>query len=140
MPIYKPPTIINLDTWDIPHLEWIPDTMTWLWIAHPKDDEYSDIWCDPSYYHLYYVPEIHNFAPKVEMYVKPERDPNYKCEGIHAFFHWSDGYSPERHVRIAISIQLGKDIVVNDKGGLCFYATWGIKPEPLPLNEIELQI
>lgn len=57
------------------------------------------------------------------MYVKPERDPNYKCEGIHAFFHWSDGYSPERHVRIAISIQLGKDIVVNDKGGLCFYAT-----------------
>lgn len=32
------------------------------------------------------------------MYVKPERDPNYKCEGIHAFFHWSDGYPPERHI------------------------------------------
>jgi len=104
VPIYKPPTIINLDTWDIPHLEWIPDTMVWLRIAHPKDDEFQDIWCDPSYYHLYYVPEIHNFAPKVEMYVKPEWDPNYKCEGIHAFFHWSDGYSPERHIRIAISI------------------------------------
>lgn len=111
--------------------------MVWLRIAHPKDDEFTEIRCDPSYYHIYYVPEIHNFAPKVEMYVKPERDPNYKCEGIHAFFHWADGYSPERHVRIGISIQLGKDIVINEKGGLCFYATRGIKPEPLADDQIQ---
>lgn len=43
VPIYKPPTIINLDFRDIPNLERIPDTMVWMRIAFPKEDEYSEI-------------------------------------------------------------------------------------------------
>lgn len=128
VPIYKPPTIINLDVRDIPHLDRIPDTMVWLRVAFPKEDEFSEIRCDPSYYHIYYIPEIHNFAPKIDMYVKPERDPDYTCEGITVYVHFCKGYQASRHVRVAACIQLGKDIVIQENGGLCFYATRGIKP------------
>jgi len=129
VPIYKPPTIINLDVRDIPQLERIPDTMIWMRIAFPKEDELSEIRCDPAYYHIYSVPEIHNFAPKIDMYVKPERDPDYLCEGLSCFVHFAKGFQAARHVRVAVCIQLGKDIVMMENGGLCFYATHGVKPE-----------
>jgi len=129
VPIYKPPTIVNLDVRDIPNLERIPDTMVWMRIAFPKEDEYSEIRCDPSVYHIYYIPEIHNFAPKVDMYVKPEKDPDYLCEGITVYCHYAKGLQAARHVRVATCIQLGKNIVAMENGNLCFYATRGIKPE-----------
>lgn len=129
VPIYKPPTIVNLDVRDIPALDRIPDTMVWMRIAFPKEDEYSEIRCDPSVYHIYYIPEIHNFAPKIDMYVKPERDPNYICEGINVFVHFAKGIQAARHVRVATCIQLGKNIIQMENGALCFYATRGIKPE-----------
>jgi hypothetical protein len=128
VPIYKPPTVINLDVRDIPNLDRIPDTMVWMRIAFPKADEFSEIRCDPSFYHIYYIPEIHNFAPKIDMYVKPERDPDYVCEGITCYVHFAKGIQASRHVRVAACIQLGKDIVVQENGNLCFYATKGIKP------------
>ena len=131
IPLYKPPTIINLDVRDLPHIERLPDTMVWTRIAFPKEDDLSEIRCDPSHYHTYYLPEIHNFAPKVEMYVKPERDPNYVCDGIHCFVHTVTGFAPERHIRVAICLQMGKDVVVQKDGGLCFYATRGIRPPRL---------
>ena len=59
------------------------------------------------------------------MYVKPERDPDYVCDGISAFVHFCKGYEATRHVRVALCIQLGKDIIVQENGGLCFYATKG---------------
>ena len=127
VPIYKPPTIINLDFRDLPNLERIPDTMIWMRVAYPKDDEFSEIRCDPSHYHMYTIPEIHNFAPKIDMFVKPERDPYYICDGITAFVHYCKGYQAFRHVRVALCIQLGKDIVIQENGGLCFYATKGVK-------------
>ena len=104
VPIYRPPTIINIDTRDISTLDRISDTMAWIRITHPQNDEFSEVRCDPSYYHVYTIPEIHNFAAKIETFVKPEKDPNYRCEGVHAFFHWADGFSPDRHIRIAVSI------------------------------------
>jgi hypothetical protein len=118
VPIYKPPTIINLDVRDIAHLERIPDTMIWMRVAFPKEDEYSEIRCDPSFYHIYYIPEIHNFAPKIDMYVKPERDPGYNCEGISVYVHFAKGFKASRHVRVAVCIQLGKNIVVMENGHL----------------------
>jgi len=102
--------------------------MVWMRVAYPNFDEYSELRCDPSQYHVYWVPEIHNFAPKVDMYVKPERDPNYECFGVYVFFHWVDGFEPKRHIRMAASVQIGKDIAGNKGGGLCFYATRGLKP------------
>ena len=96
--------MINIDARDIPHLDRIQDTMAWLRISYPKEDEISEIKSDPAFYHIYYVPEIHNFAPKQEMYVKPERDPNYKCKGIHLRIHWAKGYVPIRYVRVAVTI------------------------------------
>ena len=127
VPLYKPPTIINLDFRDLPNLECIPDTMVWMKVAYPKDDEFSEIRCDPSHYHMYTIPEIHNFAPKIDMFVKPERDPYYICDSIIAFVHYCKGYQALRHVRVALCIQLGKDIVIQKNGGLCFYATKGVK-------------
>lgn len=41
--------------------------MVWIRVAHPKDDEINEVRCEPAYYHIYHVPEIHNIAPKVEM-------------------------------------------------------------------------
>ena len=43
VPIYKPPTIVNLDVRDIPSLDRIPDTMVWMRIAFPQGDDYSEI-------------------------------------------------------------------------------------------------
>lgn len=126
VPIYKPPTIINLDVRDIPQLERIKDTMVWMRIAMPKDDEFNDIRCEPAYYHIYYVPEIHNIAPKVEMFVKPERDSSYFCDGINVIIHWVKSHTHSRHMRVACAMQLAKDIVVQDNGHLCFYVTRGI--------------
>lgn len=71
------------------------------------------------------------------MYVKPIWDPNYTCDGIYAFFHWVDGYTPKRHIRLAVSLQLGKDITLNKGGGMCFWATRGLKPEPWEETEEE---
>ena len=102
VPIYKPPTLINLDFRDLANLERIPDTMVWLRITFPKEDEYSEIRCDPSHYHMYTIPEIHNFAPEIDMYVKPERDPYYICDGITAFVHYCDGYAANKTVRVAM--------------------------------------
>lgn len=62
------------------------------------------------------------------MYVKPERDPNYLCDGITVYLHFVKGFQASRHVRVATCIQLGKNIVMLENGGLCFYATRGIKP------------
>ena len=61
-------------------------------ICHPKDDEINEVRCEPAYYHIYYMPEIHNIAPKVQMYLKPERDPNVKCDGFTLFVHWVKGF------------------------------------------------
>lgn len=97
--------------------------MLWMRIMNPNFDEYGEMRCDPSQYHVYWIPEIHNFAPRVDMYVKPMKDPNYKCNGIYAFFYWVDGIEPKTHIRIAVSIQLGKDIVPSAGGGMCFWAT-----------------
>lgn len=69
LPIYKPPTIINIDPRDVANLDRIKDTMVWMRIAHPRNDEINEIRCEPSYYHLYYVPEIHNVAPRDKMHV-----------------------------------------------------------------------
>jgi len=74
-------------------LERIKDTMVWMRVAHPRDDDINEVRCEPAYYNVYYVPEIHNIAPKVEMFVKPERDPTYHCNGINVFIHWVKGYS-----------------------------------------------
>jgi hypothetical protein len=112
IPLYKPPTIINMDPRDIPQLERIKDTMVWLRIAHPREDEINEVRCEPSYYHIYYVPEIHNIAPKVEMYTKPERDPTYHCEGVQMFMHYAKGWENVRHMRISIAMQVGKDILM----------------------------
>lgn len=65
MPLYRPPTILNLDPRDIPNLDRIKDTMIWMRVAFPKDDDLNEIRCEPAYYHLYQVPEVHNIAPKV---------------------------------------------------------------------------
>jgi hypothetical protein len=85
--------------------------MVWLRISHPKDDDINEVRCEPAYYHIYYVPEIHNIAPKVEMVVKPERNPNYYSDGVTVFLHWVKGHSHSRHVRVACAMQLAKDIV-----------------------------
>jgi hypothetical protein len=66
--------------------------MIWMRVAYPKDDEINEVRCEPAYYHIYYVPEIHNIAPKVQMQLKPERDPNYRCDGVSIFIHWVKGY------------------------------------------------
>ena len=95
-------------------------------IAHPRDDEINEVRCEPAYYHIYYVPEIHNIAPKAEMHLKPERDPNIICDGVSFFIHWVKGYQHTRHVRVAVAMQLSKDIVLQDSGHLCFYATRGV--------------
>jgi hypothetical protein len=92
LPLYKPPTIINLDVRDIPKLDRIKDTMLWMRVAHPKDDEINEVRCEPAYYHIYYVPEIHNIAPKTEMQLKLQRDPTYHCEGVQVFIHWVKGH------------------------------------------------
>jgi hypothetical protein len=78
--------------------------MLWMRVAHPKEDEINEVRCEPAYYHIYYVPEIHNIAPKVEMQVKPERDPNYICDGIAVFIHWVKNYTHSRHVRIVCAL------------------------------------
>jgi hypothetical protein len=104
VPIYKPPTIINLDVRDIPQLERRKDTMIWMRICHPRDDELNEVRCEPAYYHIYYVPEIHNIAPKVEMKIKPERNPNYRCEGLTFYIHFVSGYVNDRHVRVACAL------------------------------------
>ena len=101
--------------------------MIWMRVAHPKDDEINEVRPEPAYYHIYYVPEIHNIAPKVEMQLEPERDPEYNCNGISFFIHWCKGYTHTRHVRVAVACQLGKDVLLQDNGHLCFYATRGIK-------------
>lgn len=123
LPLYKPPTIINIDTRDIPSLERIKDTMIWMRVAHPRDDELNDVRCEPAYYHLYYVPEVHNIAPKIAMQIQPKRDPTYICDGIQFFIHWVKGYQNKRHVRVAVAMQLHKDIMIQENGHLCFYAT-----------------
>ena len=56
--------------------------MIWMRISHPKDDELNEVRCEPAYYHIYYVPEIHNIAPKVEMKVKSEKNMFYRCDGL----------------------------------------------------------
>ena len=101
--------------------------MIWMRVAYPRDDEINEVRCEPAYYHVYYVPEIHNIAPKVEMHLKPERDPNYLIEGAQIFIHWVKNYQHNRHVRIASALQIGKDMVLQDNGALCFYATRGVQ-------------
>ena len=78
--------------------------MVWMRIAMPKDDEFNEVRCEPSYYHIYYVPEIHNIAPKIEMHVKPERDPSYFCDGLSVVIHWVKGFNPSRHVRVSCAM------------------------------------
>lgn len=52
------------------------------------------------------------------MYVKPERNPYYQCDGIAGYVHFAKGYEAKRHVRVVLCIQLGKDIVVQENGAL----------------------
>lgn len=78
--------------------------MVWMRVAFPKNDDINEIRCEPAYYHLYYVPEIHNIAPKIEMQMQPERDGSYLCDGITVIIHWVKGYSNSRHVRIACAM------------------------------------
>lgn len=103
----------------------------WMRIAYPREDEINEVRCEPAYYHIYYVPEIHNIAPKVTMHLKPERDPTYSCDGIQVFLHWTKGYTMNRFVRITCAMQVGKDILLEDNGRLCFYTSKGLfYPKP----------
>lgn len=80
--------------------------MVWMRICHPKDDEINEVRCEPAYYHIYHVPEIHNIAPKVEMQIKPEKNLNYRCDGLQIVIHWVRGYVNMRHVRVAMALQM----------------------------------
>ena len=41
--------------------------MVWMRVAYPKNDDTNEVRCEPAYYHIYYVPEIHNIAPKMDI-------------------------------------------------------------------------
>lgn len=58
----------------------------------------------------------------------PARDPNYRHPGIRIFVHSAIGFFPERKVRVAWCIQIGKHILEESPGELCFYATQGQNP------------
>ena len=60
------------------------------------------------------------------MYTKPERDPTYHCEGVQMYVHYVKGWENNRHVRVSLAMQMGKDILMQNNGHLCFYATRGI--------------
>ena len=100
--------------------------MVWMRVSHPREDELNEIRCEPSFYHMYYVPELHNIAPKIPMNVKPVRNKDVYCDGMTIGVHWVKGYTNSRHVRVALALQIGKDIVIQDNGHMCFYATRGI--------------
>ena len=78
--------------------------MLWMRVCHPREDEFNEIRCEPAYSHMYQVPEIHNIAPKVEMNVKPTRNPDIYCDGLTVGIHHVKGYTNVRHVRVAIAI------------------------------------
>ena len=48
VPVYEPPTIVNIDVRDLPHLKRRKDVMMWLRIMSPNFDEYAEMRCDPS--------------------------------------------------------------------------------------------
>jgi len=58
----------------------------------------------------------------------PGRDPDYKSPGIKVFVHSGIGWFPERKVRVAWCVQIGKHILQEQPGVLCFYATMGQNP------------
>jgi hypothetical protein len=53
----------------------------------------------------------------------PGRDPEYVHPGLKIFVHSAIGFFPQRKVRVAWSMQIGKHIVSESAGILCFYAT-----------------
>jgi len=58
----------------------------------------------------------------------PGRDPDYKSPGIKLFIHSGIGFFPVRKVRVAVSVQIGKHILSDEQGMLCFFATAGHCP------------
>ena len=58
----------------------------------------------------------------------PPSDPNYINNGFQIFVHHGTGYYPDRKVRVAVCLQYKKDIVLDEEGTLCFYATSGKNP------------
>ena len=93
-------------------------------------DEPQVVTAHPSYHHLYTIPPVHNI-PVREDPPTPEpkkRDPKVKNNGIQVFVHYATGCYPDDKVRVAFCVQHNKDIVFDDKGALCFYATSGKNP------------
>ncbi len=60
-------------------------------------------------------------------------DPTYRCEGVDLHLQWAKGYRHQRHVRVAACLQLGKEIISQGNGALCFYASKGIQ---FPAEEV----
>jgi len=48
IPLYEPPTIVNIDVRDFPHLKRLKDAMVWMRVMHPNYDDYMEMRCDPS--------------------------------------------------------------------------------------------
>lgn len=83
--------------------------------------------CHLSYQHLYRIPDYHNFICRYAV-TTPGRDPDYKCSGLKVYVHSGIGFFPERKVRVAWCVQLGKHVLSEKEGVLCFYATSGLNP------------
>ena len=70
---------------------------------------------------------VHDFQCRYAV-TTPGRDPDYVNPGMRIYVHSAIGFYPERKVRVAWAIQIGKHILSEENGVLCFYATTGFNP------------
>ena len=52
-------------------------------------------------------------------------DPEYQIEGIQIKIHYLQGFIQDNKIRIAITLQIGKWVIKDESGALCFWAGKG---------------
>ncbi|TNV81375.1 hypothetical protein FGO68_gene7627 [Halteria grandinella] len=132
--LFQPPIVLNLDTEIIKNLRTLEGD-SGLWIRIQSDSKCisqgnEQLYCDPSFFHLYSLPELHTLSKPQSLLCKPRKDPNYICSGLSIHIHYAKGFRHLRHVRIAACLQQNRDILAQSGGQLCFFASKGIQYPP----------
>jgi len=118
VPIYMPPTQTDIEIKKFQSSAIrIPKTCVYMRVNEPNQKEGGENEeraqlekCDILYSNFYKVPEIHKFPCQYAI-TTPGRDPDYHNPGLKIWVHSAIGFFPERKVRIAWCIQIGKHIL-----------------------------
>ena len=146
VPFYTPPTALSVTKQSISKFDQIEPTMLYVRVMKQGESKISEIICNISYKSSYVLHDIHDFEHVPVIRQKPrrreisteeqkrskdkveeKRKPPKPMDHTKVHIHYVKGIVPDTHLRVAWCLQVGDEIIAQDNGSLCFFATKGIK-------------